>query len=542
MRASAPFTTPVWKKMAKPKLSPDAQLAEDLSRYYSDPLGYVMYMFPWDSDKSIQQVRLTPEYRSRFGCDYGPDVWACKFLDDLGKDIRKRKFDGQNAVDPIQYVTTSGHGVGKSALVAWLIKFLLDTRPFSKGVVTANTATQLKTKTWAEVGKWHALSLTRDWFQYNSGRGNMSLFHREHKDTWRCDAQTCREEDSEAFAGLHAANSSPFFLFDEGSAVPDKIYEVREGGTTDGEPMTFDFGNPTRNSGRFFEECEGRFKKRYSLRRIDSRDVQITNKKRIEEWIEDYGLESDFVKVRVRGIFPSMGDLQFIPTTTVEEAMSRDDAVRDPAEALVIGVDIARFGNNETVIYPRIGYDARSFPPRRYRGLDMVQVEGKIIECVREFQRLGMECAGLFIDGGGIGGGVIDHLAHMGYAPIEVQFGGRPTEAQTYRFKVDEMWGNLKAALPRLVLPRADQPSGLDLKMQLTQREFSHTLAGDKINLESKRDMQSRLGGDMASPDVADALACTFAQEVAPRMMLDGTRIGVRKETQHDFDPLDGRY
>ena len=527
------------------KLTPDEQLAEDLSDFYSDPLGYVMYMFPWDTNNLIQQVPLAPEYQERFDSEFGPDTWACELLDDLGADIRKRGFDGSGTVEPIQYATASGHGIGKTTLVGWLVKFILDTRPFSKGTVTANTATQLSTKTWAEVGKWHNLSLTQHWFQYNSGRGNMSIFHRQHKENWRCDAQTCRKEDSEAFAGQQAAGSTSFYIFDEASKVPDEIFEVREGGTIGGEPMTFDFGNPTRNSGRFFEECQGTHRQYYSVRKIDSRKVHITNKPRIDKWIEAYGLDSDFVKVRVRGMFPSIGDLQFISSESVEEAMRRDVPPQDKANQLIIGVDVARFGGNETVIYPRIGYDARSFAPTpgkgRYRDLDMVQVEGRIIETIHEFRTMGLECAGLFIDEGGIGGGVVDHLRHYGYSPIGVNFGGRPTDNKTYRFKVDEMWGAMKADMSRLALPGTNTPTGVDLRTQLTQREFGYTIAGDKINLESKKDMQERLGGEAAAPDIADALGCTFAAEVAP-VLRPGGQPYLRPEAVHEFDPLDARY
>ena len=265
-----------------------------------------------------------------------PDEWCCEFLDDLGRDIRQRNFDGQTAVDAIHYSTVSGHGIGKSTLVAWLIKFIMDTRPFAKGVVTATTAEQLKTKTWAELGKWHRLGLTEHWFKFSIGRGSMMLTHRDYPERWRCDAQTCREENSEAFAGLHSASSTPFYIFDEASGVPDKIFEVREGGATDGEPMVFDFGNPTRNSGRYYENCTGRFKHRNKVRRIDSRDVSITNKRKIRQWIDDYGVDSDFVKVRVRGLFPAQGDKQLIPSESVADCMKRP-LIEDKFAPLVLG-------------------------------------------------------------------------------------------------------------------------------------------------------------------------------------------------------------
>lgn len=515
----------------------DGKLAEALAEFYADPLGYVMFSFPWSTWAPIQLVKLTEEYRDRFNGEvYGPDLWACEFLDELGGDIKERGFDGHNSVQPIQYATASGHGIGKSVLVAWLTKFIMDTRPFAKGTLTANTAEQLRTKTWAEVGKWHKISMTQDWFDYNTGRGAMNLSHKKHKEEWRCDAQTCREENSEAFAGQHAASSTSFYIFDEASAVPDKIFEVREGGTTDGEPMVFDFGNPTRNSGRFYEQCAGRFRHRFRARNIDSRQVSITNKERIEQWREDYGEDSDFFKVRVRGMFPSAGSLQFIPTAKVEEAQHRTLTPRDNSDPLIIGVDVARFGDNESVIYPRIGFDARSFPAKRYQGLDTVQLVGKVIECVREFRGLGLEYAGLFVDGGGVGGGVVDQLRSLGYSVTEVQFGGKATNSSTYRFKSDEMWGNMKEAMDKLSLPANDAPNGVDIRNDLTQREFGYTLLGNKINLESKSDMLKR---GVQSPDIGDALALTFAEEVNA---VGNTLMDKPKQAVHDYDPLENLF
>ncbi|GAG27374.1 unnamed protein product, partial [marine sediment metagenome] len=226
-------------------MSPELELANDLAELYDDPLGYVLYAFPWDTEPALQIIEMQEPWASRYGSKYGPDVWACEFLDELGAEIQARGFNGSKSVPPIRFSTASGHGIGKSAMVAWIIKFISDTRPFSKGVVTANTSEQLKTKTWAEVGKWHGYSVTKHLYNYTAGRGAMALTRKSDPATWRCDAQTCREENAEAFQGLHAANSTPYFVFDEASGIPDPIWEARQGGLTDGEPMSFDFGNPT---------------------------------------------------------------------------------------------------------------------------------------------------------------------------------------------------------------------------------------------------------------------------------------------------------
>ena len=514
------------------KIPYDMALGAEMQNFYADPLGYVMFNFPWDTDTAIQLVKLEPEYRDRFDCEYGPDRWACEFLDQLGDEIYERGFDGKTAVDPIQFATVSGHGIGKSTLSAWLIKFILDTRPFARGVVTANTDTQLRTKTWGELGKWHAISLTRDWFDYNAGRGSLSLAHKVHKVNWRVDGITCREENSEAFAGLHAANSTPFYLFDEASGVPDGIFEVREGGTTDGEPMIFDFGNGTRKSGRFFEECVGTLAKQFIVRSVDSRTVQITNKRRIQAWVDHYGEDSDFCKVRVRGMFPAASSMQFIGSDLVDDAMRRP-VVTDRFSPLVIGVDVARGGTNDSVIYPRVGNDARTHGYKKFNSLDGPQLAREIIKEVTKFREMGLEPQAIFVDETGVGYSVLDHLRFLGYNPLGVQFGGKVSDPRSYRFKGDEIWGTMRDAIrDNLCIANT-----AELKRDLTQREFGYTAAGNKLNLERKIDMMAR---GLVSPDIADALALTFTDKVAPLGVAHGAAAMKARTTVHDYDPIWG--
>jgi len=508
--------------------SPNEQLMEYLGNFYADPLGYVMFAFPWDTEESIQMVPLAEKYRERFNCKWGPDLWACEFLDQLGEQIRDRKFDGKKAVLPIQFSTASGHGIGKTVLTSFLIKFILDTRPRSKGMVTATTATQLRTKTWAELGKWHKISLTSHLFKYSAGRDSMVLEHKDMPGEWNCQGITCKEENSESFQGLHASNSTPFYIFDEASGIPDSIFVAREGGTTDGEPMTFDFGNPTRNTGQFFENCIGKFKHRYIVRAIDSRSVYITNKAKHQIWIDDYGIESDFVKVRVLGRFPSSGNLQFIDGDDVRVAMQRSiESVR--YSPLVIGVDVARRGQNSSCIYARRGNDAVTFPVKEYKGYDAIQLSDAIIAEVLYYRSIGIEYAMIFVDATGVGGPIADILKHAGYKVTEVNFGNKSPDT-TYRYVSDMIWGRLKDAIKSgLVLPRLTDPTGARIYSQLTQRDFGYTLSG-KISLESKEDMEARV----ESPDHVDALACTYFREIAPLY----TPYTKNKPVVDDYDPL----
>lgn len=469
-------------------MNTDEEIAEFVSQFYADPYGFVMGCFDWENP-SIKE----------FG---GPDQWQIDFMKELSDEIRSRGFDGINAVAPIQFATSSGHGIGKSAITAWLILWVLSTRPHAKGVVTANTSDQLKTKTWGELGKWKKLCMTGHWFEYNNAKGNMNLYHKQHRETWRADAQTCREENSESFAGLHAANSTPFYIFDEASAVPDKIWEVSEGGTTDGEPMWFVFGNPTRNTGRF-RECFGRYRHRWITRQIDSRTVKITNKKRLQEWVDDYGEDSDFVRVRVRGMFPRAGSTQFIGSGVVAEAMRRAP-VDDDGAAIVLGVDVARFGDDQSVVWTRRGKDAAAIAPLKFRELDLMELASRVAD---HAWSLGADA--VFVDGGGVGGGLIDRLKQLGLNVIEVNFGGQATDTKKYANKSAEMWDRMKMWLEEGGI----LPDDVELQDELTGREYGFNDKG-QLMLERKKDMKKR---GLPSPDNADALALTFARNVSRR-------------------------
>lgn len=340
-------------------MTPDEQLAEDISHFYADPLGFVMYSYQWDTDPALQICRLPEPWSLVYGSEYGPDAWACAFLDNLGAKVRERGFDGRTAVEAIREAIVSGHGIGKSALVAWLVDWIMSTRPYAQGTVTATTAQQLRTKTWAQIAKWTKKCVTRHWFDIHTGMGTMRMQHKEHPDEWFCQAQSCAEENSEAFAGQHAANSTSFYIFDEASGVPDKIDEVSEGGLTDGEPMKFAFGNGTQNTG-WFRECFNKMRHRWGTQHIDSRDVQITNKAIIDEWIADHGLDSDFVKVRVRGVFPALGVSQFISVTDVDNAFGKHLRADQYSFApKILTLDNAWEGDDEIVFGLRQGLSFR---------------------------------------------------------------------------------------------------------------------------------------------------------------------------------------
>ena len=506
-------------------LNPDLMLAEDMGRFYADPLGFVMYAFPWGTTPALSLVKLPEEYRHRFKSKYGPDKWACDLLDYIGQRVKENRFDLKSAVDAIRTAVASGHGIGKSSFVAWITHWIMSTRPNAKGVVTANTSEQLSTKTWAEIAKWHKLSITGHWFDITTGKGAMRMRHKDYPDSWMCVAQTCREENSEAFAGLHAADSTPFYIFDEASAIPAKIWQVSEGGMTDGEPMWFAFGNPTRNSGEF-HACFNRQRHRWHTAQVDSRSVQITNKQQIQQWVDDYGEDSDFVRVRVRGVFPSASSMQFIPNETVTEASTRPVPHDALARIAIVGVDVARFGDDQSVILTRVGRDARSIPALKFRGMDTMQLASRIVEHVAMLS--GRYQVTVFVDGGGVGGGVIDRLRQLGLPVIEVNFGWKAANEKQYANKRAEMWGAMREWMVYGCIENDAELIG-----DLPAVEYGFNVR-NQILLESKDDMKKR---GMASPDVADALALTFAFPVVDEKT--AALAGQNTRQRKDYNPLD---
>jgi len=473
----------------------EQMLIDDAARFFEDPYGFVMYAYEWG--------------KGELEGFSGPFEWQKRFLVSWGEEIKKNGFDGIIPVKAIRKARASGHGIGKSALTGWIVDFIMVTRPYCKGTITANTSTQLETKTWAEIAKWTKRCIFGHWFTVTTGRGSMKMYHTEKhvngkdsKAEWFCTAQTCREENSEAFAGQHAVTSTSFYIFDEGSAVPDGIYVVAEGGLTDGEPMMFIFGNPTRNQG-VFKECFDGMRHRWETEQIDSREVPITNKPQIEEWIDDYGEDSDFVRVRVKGEFPRAGAMQFIPSDIINAAAGKSIHVSQYIDRpKILGVDIARFGDDMTVFIYRQGIAAYGL--KKFRGLGSLAVAGKIAEEINK-----QDPDAVFLDMGNTGAAIYDILIDWGYDVTGVWFGGEATDKSTYFNKRAEMYGDIRDWLR----DGGAIPNDPDLKTDLAGPEYGFT-SKEQIQLESKKDMKARR---LASPDCADALVLTKAYPVAKK-------------------------
>ncbi|QNQ11389.1 terminase [Sphingomonas alpina] len=472
--------------------APDDDLVEYMHAFRLDPLAHADFAYRW-GEGALKGVS-------------GPRAWQCEVMEV----IREHLQNPATQHTPCRIARASGHGIGKSALIAMLIKWGLDTGVDTRVVVTANTENQLLTKTAPELAKWSNLSLTSDWFRV--GATSLVSTTPGHDRSWRADLVTWSLTNTEAFAGLHNQGKRLILVFDEASGIPAKVWEVALGALTDEETeiIFLAFGNPTSNSGAF-RDCFGAHRHLWNTAQIDSRKVEGTNKAYLDELVATYGEDSDIVRVRVRGQFPSASSMQFIASNVVDAARVREfhNLVSDP---IIFGLDCARFGDDHSTLAIRCGRDARSRPWQRWRQTDAMTLAGDVALAAQQYRP-----DAIFVDAGNIGAAVVDRLRQLGVANVhEVWFGGKGEDAAwsgdmrvRTANKRSEMWSNMRGWLEAGAIPDDDA-----LATDLTGVEYGYAADQVSILLEKKQHMKAR---GLASPDDADALALTFAAPVLPR-------------------------
>lgn len=504
------------KQLSKVARNIDEELAEEMAECYLDPYRFVMLAFDWG--------------RGELEKHKGPDKWQTAHLKSIRDQLQETRNDPDRADDPLFYATKAGHGVGKSADTAWIILWLMSTRPHFAGVVTANTRDQLTRKTWRELEVWRRRCITGHWFKYNA----TSLHHVVHKDTWRTDAIPWSEHNSEAFAGMHNGGRGQAIIFDEASGISDKIWEVAEGAMSDPDAFWFVYGNPTKRSGRFYE-CWHKFARRWTKFTVDARDAAAANKKRLKEMIEDWGLDSDYVRVRVLGQFPEQDVATLIPAEWLDRALSRPVLGTERYKP-IWGLDVARFGDDRTALAKR-RQRALMEPVIFWQGLNLMQTAERVKK-MWEDTPIDDRPHAICIDAIGVGAGVVDRLNELqaeGHFEGTMIIGINVSESASIHDKFarlrDELWWKARSWFEKLdcsmiqdiehrqkwLLEQGeenDEALLLDIvrKSPITDELrdilFSY-LPNGKIKLEPKQDTKERLG---RSPDGADAFVLTFAE------------------------------
>lgn len=405
----------------------------------------------------------------------------------------------------------SGQGVGKTGLESIVVTWYLCTRPFPKVIATAPTRQQLYDVLWAEISKWLSGSMVENLLQWTKTK----VYMKGYEERWWATARTAVK--SENMQGFH--EDYMLFVVDEASGVADPIMEAILGTLSGYENKLLMCGNPTRTSGTFYDS-HNRDRDLYKTFKVSSLDSPRTSKDNIEMLKRKYLEDSDVYRVRVLGEFPKGESDALIPLEYVETATNTKVSIKD-CFTLNIGADIARFGNDNTVLAPRIGN--KVFDLNRYSKKDTMETSGNILRIADKFKNKYHQINKIKIkvDDDGLGGGVTDRLKEvirldkLGYEVIPIKNGAKANDDEHYSDKSAEMWGNMRDILEENFTnfvqgkePSVELPNDERLIKQLANRKYKIDSKG-RIDLEQKEEMKKRIG---ESPDLADAVIYSFAE------------------------------
>jgi phage terminase large subunit len=404
------------------------------------------------------------------------------------------------AIKPGSHISIrSGHGVGKTALLAWIILWFLQTRTRVRIPCTATTGAQLRDILWPEISKWidRLPADMADGLEWMTER----ILVKADPTKWYAVARTARPEKPDALQGFH--DDEQLFVADEASGIPDEVFEVAEGALTSPGVILILTGNPTRLTGEFYRSHH-QDRHMWQTFHFDADESEIVSPEFAKRIAAKYGKDSDVYRVRVKGDFPLAESDQFIPLPLVEEARTKEAT----ADGDVIwGIDPARFGDDESAIIKRRGNVV--YHSGGVRGKDTMELAGIVARMAREEHP-----DHIMIDVIGIGAGVFDRLNEQGFNVIPVNVASRAQNPGDYYKCRDELWGNVKEALKNgLCLPDDDILAG-----QLSAPKYGFRSNG-AIEIEGKDKMKAR-GVD--SPDRADALCLSFYE---PELVFDVGRL-----------------
>ena len=435
------------------------------------------------------------------------------FLEDV-LDMNCDDWQGEVAADVADYpkvAVKSGQGVGKTALEAGLIIWFLVCRPFSKVIATAPTMQQLYDVLWAEISKWLESSKVKNLLTWTKTK----VYMNGDSERWFATAKTATKPEN--MQGFHEDHM--LIVVDEASGVADPIMEAILGTLTGEDNKLLLMGNPNRIDGVFYDAFN-KDRDKYRTHTVSSRNSKRTSKDNIAMLESKYGKDSDVCRVRIDGQFPKGALDSFISLETVELACSKENYIRQSdieyAKVLHIGVDVARFGDDKTVITPRIS--AKVYEFRKYSKKDTMETAGNVIRCCKDYmnQFPHIKKCLIKVDDSGVGGGVTDRLKEvikeekLPYTVIPVNNGDSASDGYYFNLGA-QIWGNIKELLENNFSNnlqgkddvQIELPHDEEMIKQLSVRKYHITSKG-KIQLESKEEMKKR---GLGSPDTADSLS-----------------------------------
>lgn len=429
----------------------------------------------------------------------------------------------------------SGHGTGKDAFAAWAALWFSSTRTYPKVPCTAPTARQLSDVLWSEMSKWLRQSKVADEFVIQKDK----IFHKQAPKEWWMRAispsvKATKEEQAETLAGLHADHM--MIIVDEASGVPDPMFIPLEGAMTQPDNRVILIGNPTKNVGYFHKtHYDPIMSKKWAQLHWDSRESELVTKDMIDYFRDNYGEDSNVFRIRVMGLPPIDDEMTFIPLSWAMQCVGNTIEV-DPSWPLYLSVDVARYGDDESVIMPRRGNKIERWDT--FKGMHTLDLSYHIVRCFTD-----MEASGVTIDEIGIGGGVVDWQQHdprgIGQKAIGVNVAESSSDPKRWHRLRDELWDKVRKNCMKSQYDFPDETirmHGRDMNIgNILADELSsvrYSLDNNVLKVESKRDMKAR---GVKSPNVADALVMSeYLNDVA--YILWGAKERKREEKRR-FSP-----
>jgi len=394
----------------------------------------------------------------------------------------------------------SGHGVGKTTLLAWIALHFLSFSPHEcKIPCTAPSSHQLEDLLWAELRKWH--NKMPDYLKNEIIIGANRMIIRNEPERYAV-GRTARREKPEALQGFHG--DYLLFLIDEASGIDEIIFEVAEGALSTKGAKIIMTSNPTRAEGYFYRAhtIDRQFWDCFTFSCLDS---PLVTERYVEQQKRKYGEDSNVYRVRVLGEFPDGSDDCLIPLSWLEQAIGRD--VEFPISQKIAGLDVARFGDDRTSLVVRQGNKVIHI--EEWAKKDLMETCGRVVQAYRD-QNLFHQ---VHVDSIGLGSGVVDRLAEMGIPVAGINVAESPAYGDRFNRLRDELWWKARDFFGErqcCIDPKLEMVN--DFVGQLSSIKYSLTSAG-KVKAESKEEMKKR---GLQSPNIADAFCLTLAEGVRP--------------------------
>lgn len=411
-----------------------------------------------------------------------PDEWQIKVLRDVQNGTRRISI-------------RSGHGTGKSTVLAWCIICHALTRFPQKTVCTAPTTQQLFDALAAETKAWFKKlpKALMDIWDIKSE----SIDHKAAPDESFISFRTSRPEMPEALAGVHSENV--LLIVDEASGVPESVYVAASGSMSGHSATTILAGNPVRTQGLFFETHMGDIAGMWQRYHVPCVGHPRISQDFIQDMQARYGEDTNDYRVRVLGEFPKAEADTVIPYELIQLSLARD--VEGTKTNVVWGVDCARFGADRSALAKRKGNLALG--TMTWKGLDTMELTGRI---KAEWDRTPTSDRpdAICVDAIGLGAGVADRLRELGLPAQAINVSEAAAMSEGYVNQKAELWFTCK----EWFAGRACSLNGdTVLAAELSWPRFTYTSSG-KLKVEGKVEMKKRT---KKSPDVADAFVLTFA-------------------------------